>query len=107
MYGDTVMIGPNKGYKMKSTFWNDFSIADAFGLDAIKDTYKRCFREWKSDYEMITELCIVMNWKCWFWYENKNYSLSVIYQDYYYDLRDWCLDNLKGDELKFFIQVTD
>lgn len=33
------------GYKMKTTFWNDFTIADCFGIDAIEDTYKRSFRD--------------------------------------------------------------
>lgn len=29
------------GYVPKTTFWLDFSIADKFGLNAIKDTYNR------------------------------------------------------------------
>ena len=36
------------GYEEKTTFWDDFSIADAFGMVAIKDTYRRAFNEWKS-----------------------------------------------------------
>ena len=35
------------GYKPITTFWDDFSIADRFGISAIKDTYKRAFEEWK------------------------------------------------------------
>ena len=29
------------GYKPQTTFYEDFSIADMFGINAIKDTYKR------------------------------------------------------------------
>ena len=29
------------GYQPKTTFWMDFSIADKFGIAAIKDTYNR------------------------------------------------------------------
>ena len=29
------------GYEMQTTFWQDFSIADRFGIDAIKDTHSR------------------------------------------------------------------
>ena len=29
------------GYTPKTTFYEDFSIADAFGISAIKDTYRR------------------------------------------------------------------
>ena len=35
------------GYNTLTTFWDDFSIADSFGISAIKDTYKRAFEEWK------------------------------------------------------------
>ena len=27
-------------YEFKTTFWTDFTIADHFGLDAVKDTYQ-------------------------------------------------------------------
>ena len=27
------------GYETKTTFWEDFTIADAFGVDAINDTF--------------------------------------------------------------------
>lgn len=39
------------GYKPFTTFWDDFSIADNFGIDAICDTYNRAFQEWKTDYK--------------------------------------------------------
>ena len=39
---------PN-GYESKTTFWEDFTIADYFGKDAIQDTYNRAFKEWKSN----------------------------------------------------------
>lgn len=35
------------GYEPISTFWTDFSIADTFGKEAVKDTYERAFAEWK------------------------------------------------------------
>ena len=60
------------GYEMQTTFWQDFSIADKFGISAIEDTYERAFKEWKDNYIYLTELVIVVNWKCWQHYENKN-----------------------------------
>ncbi|MBO7735987.1 MAG: hypothetical protein J6S67_25685 [Methanobrevibacter sp.] len=54
------------GYKPKTTFYMDFSIADRIGgVKAIKDTYKRAFNEWKTNYEYLTELVMVLNWKIW------------------------------------------
>ena len=43
-------------YECQTTFWEDFSIADAFGEDAVKDTFKRAFEEWKDDYRYLTDI---------------------------------------------------
>ena len=94
------------GYKPLTTFYLDFSIADKFGLTAIQDTYNRAFEEWKSNYKYITELVMVLNWKCWRWYQVKD-EYSRLYSNLYYKLDEWCMDNLKGEELDYYIQTTD
>lgn len=68
------------GYKPKTTFWLDFTIADNFGADAVKDTYSRAFNEWKTDHVYLTELVLVLNWKIWQHYEI-NEPLARIYND--------------------------
>lgn len=95
------------GYKPKTTFYMDFSIADMFGVSAIKDTYNRAFEEWKSDVEYITELVMVLNWKIWEHYESKNAKYTELYDSLYTKLRDWCFDNLKGNDLTYFLRTTD
>lgn len=57
------------GYKPITTFWNDFSVADAFGTSAVADTFKRAFEEWKGNYKYLTELVMVLNHKIWQWFE--------------------------------------
>lgn len=73
------------GYTQKTTFWQDFSIADAFGISAIKDTYKRAFKSWKTNTEYVTELVMVLNWKCWQWYEKGNKAYSELYGELFYE----------------------
>ena len=51
------------GYKPKTTFYEDFSIADRFGIPAVKDTFKRAFEGWKDNHIYLTELVMVLNWK--------------------------------------------
>lgn len=101
------MITEMTGYVPQTTFYEDFSIADAFGLDAIQDTYDRAFKEWKSNYIYVTELCMVVNWKCWEHYEHGRLEMSKLYSKLYYELDDWCLNNLKGSELEYYIKTTD
>lgn len=101
------MTLPN-GYELTTTFWEDFSIADAFGIDAIKDTFNRAFEEWKTNYVYLTELVIVLNWKICFWY-NKNGSCeqSRLYNELWEKADTYAMDNLQGKEKDFFLEITD
>lgn len=95
------------GYKMMTTFWSDFTIADRFGAAAIEDTYKRAFNEWKDNYQYLTELVMVLNWKIWQHYEANNESISRIYNDLWEKTDIYAQEHLKGEELSCFYRVTD
>jgi hypothetical protein len=99
------MTLPN-GYKMTTTFFQDFAIADKFGVNDIKDTYKRAFKEWKDNYIYLTELVVVLNWSIWKWY-SKNDTIAKLYQDLWEEADSYAMENLKNDELLFFLRVTD
>ena len=99
-------IAELNGYEPKTTFWQDFSIADAFGPDAVQDTFNRAFDEWKTDYIYLTELVLVLNHKIWQHYE-KNEQLAKLYNDLWEKADNYACDHLKGDELTYFYNVTD
>lgn len=94
------------GYKPMTSFWQDFSIADAFGITAVADTFKRAFNEWKGNYKYLTELVMVLNHKIWQWYE-KDKQLAKLYNEAFNTANDYALDNLYGSELTYFYCVTD
>ena len=95
------------GYKTISTFWQDFTIADAFGVNAVKDTFKRAFAGWKSDYKMLTELVMVLNHKLGWHYEQGHKELALAYEACWKEADAYACDNLKGEELSYFYEVTD
>ena len=100
------------GYEMKTTFWTDFNIADRFGLDAVKDTYKRAFDEWRNDRVYATELVMVLNWKSWEHSYTNEQGIPIAdeigswYAEKYYELRDWCLDNWTNEDDKTYLLQT-
>lgn len=94
------------GYKTKTTFWSDFSIADAFGTDAIIDTFCRAFKEWHENIVYLTELALVLNHKTWFWYD-RNKSRATVYDQLWREVDDYCHDNLTGEDAEYYFQVTD
>lgn len=94
-------------FEWKTTFMTDFAIANKYGKDAIIDTFKRAFEEWKTDVVFCTELCMVMNIYCWSFYEKGNEEWSRLYADYYYKVRDYALDHFKGEDFQYFWRMTD
>lgn len=97
----------SNNYNFKTTFWSDFTIAEAFGADAIIDTFNRAFNEWKSDYIYLTELVLVLNWKLWNWYEKGEDAIAKIYDTLWREADSFAYDNLQGEELEYFMKETD
>lgn len=94
------------GYKPITTFYQDFSIADHFGINAIKDTFKRAFNEWKDDYKFLTELVMVLNWKIFEHYEN-NEQVARVYDSLWKQADEYAIENLKDEEAKYYYEITD
>ena len=94
------------GYELQTTFWMDFTIADAFGSDAIFDTFTRAFSDWKNNTIYATELAMVMSWKSCDWYD-KNKEISQQYAKYYHQVDEWCMSHFKDEDLMYYIKTTD
>ena len=94
------------GYTLKTTFWNDFSIAEKFGTRAIRETYERAFKEWKSNIEYFTELSLVLNWKAWH-FQKTNPTFAELYCELWEDCDLWAGNNLKGADARYYYEVTD
>lgn len=93
-------------YELLTTFWDDFSIADRFGVSAVRDTFNRAFAEWKEDCQYLTELILVLNHKIWQHYE-KRPELVALYQSFWEQADRYAVEHLQGDELSYYYRVTD
>lgn len=94
------------GYDLMTTFWEDFSIADKYGIAGVKDTYRRAFSEWKDDYKFFTELTLVLDHKIWQHYES-NRELAALYDRLWREADEYAMNNFKGEELDYYYRVTD
>ena len=91
-----------------TTFFGDFTVAEPFGIEAVKDTFKRCMESWKDSYKYLTELVMVLNHKGWMWYEkDKESEFAKFYFSAFEEAKSYGYDHLKGDELRFFDRVLD
>jgi len=94
------------GYEPKTTFWDDFSIADRFGLNAVQDTYNRAFRGWKENYVYLTELVLVLNHKIWQHYQT-NEPLAKLYDQLWRKADMWACEHLRGEEIEYYYTTLD
>lgn len=95
------------GYETKTTFWQDFTVADWLGLDAIRDTFNRIFNKKKRNTVYLTELVMVLNWKIWQHYENGNKLYAKLYNELWEIADSYAVENLTGDDLTYFYNTTD
>lgn len=98
------------GYTSQTTFWDDFMIAEKFGIDSVRDTYNRAMRAWSDNYIYLTELVMVLNWNIWYWNgagTKKAEELTEIYNELWEKADEYALDHLTGDELQYFLRTMD
>ena len=97
----------NFGYDVITTYFEDFTIAEHFGTKAIKDTYARAKEEYKNNYKVLTELSLILNHKLWFEYNKGNMKLAKVYDELWRKHHSHCINHLEGEELSYYLTVTD
>ena len=92
-----------------TTFCRDFMMAEVYGVAAIRDTFNRAFAGWKSHYKYLTELAMTLNHRLFYWHEaaGENDERTKLYSELWERTDAWGYNNLKGDELSFFLRVLD
>lgn len=95
------------GYESQTTLWGDFGVADDFGKDSIRDTFKRTFKNYKDDKVYGTELAMVLNHKAWQHHAQENEDYMRLYVELFDKLDRYILDHWKGEDLTYYIKTTD
>jgi len=95
-------------YEPMTSFWSDFSIAERYGEEEILDTFKRIFKEYKTDYKYLTELVMVLNHKIWQHHEIPGHKrLAELYDKLWRQADEYACTHLTGEELSYFYSTTD
>ena len=94
------------GKKRKTTFFSDLSIAECYGVKAVKDTYKNVMRSWGKDIDFMCEWVICLNQKIWQHYNSKP-ELAKVYDELWRKADDYCRKHFKGEELSTYYAYTD
>ena len=109
-------MGVNTIQPITTTFRQDFNIAEAWGRDAVRDTFNRCVEEWKDDIRYMTNLVLVLNHKVWDWWDKEQDSKEEPWATFYNELWRRAVDTVydlygKGEysreEMDFYFLMTD
>ena len=95
------------GYEPITTFYEDFSIADHFGVKAIRDTFKRGLKSAEFfGYKELTEFVMALNWKI-----HEHYNRNEVYAELYLELwekaSEHVTETLQGEELEYYYRTID
>lgn len=94
------------GYKPKTTFYTDLSIADKYGKSGILDTYDRVFDAWKTDTEYFTEFIMALNWKIYEHYKT-NKPIAIVYNELWQKAEEYVYNNWNETQLDYYYRTTD
>ena len=94
------------GKERKTTFFSDLSIAECYGINAVKETYRDVMASWGDHLEFMCEWVICLNQKIWQHYD-KHRELAKVYDDLWRKADDYCRKNFKGEELRKYYDYID
>lgn len=93
-------------YKFESTFYEEFSIAEEYGADGIREHYDLVFNQWKDNLKFLTELVLVLNLKIFLWYGVDDTN-GKTYDQLWKETDGYALDVLKGEDLHYYLSTLD
>ena len=94
------------GYKPLTSYYFDFSIAEAYGIEAMEETLDNAIKFWKDDYKVLTELVMVLNWKMFEHNKGSEQMLDFYYKNYIM-LSNYCENNFTKKQLQYYYKTTD
>lgn len=91
-----------------SNLWQTFSILDTFGSEKnVETTHGELMKTFGKNPVMLTAACLVFNWKLWDHYNAGRMSMAKLYDRIWKSVDAHAVETLKGDDLRFFLEVTD
>ena len=95
-------------WRPKTSAWQSFSIAEQISEREVNDTYKRLFNQMKDDYQLLTELVMVLNHKMFQHSEIPGHRrLCELYGNLFESADGYAMKTLKDDQLSYFLSIID
>jgi len=98
-------------YTPVTNLWEQFTEAEMNGLEAVDILAEDAFELYKNDIVCLTEFIMVINHKCWYWFEHNDNQVGRFYSDLYYEFDEKAInyiENNMGDEaISYYFKTLD
>ena len=91
---------------LESNYWEDFTKVENKWTKAIEELCETLFEKNKNNVKYLTELVLVLNWKIWDYYETDE-NIARVYDKLWRKLDEYCCENLKWEEARYYFRKTD
>ena len=98
---------PSEADRPSTLFYADFKVAEAYGIKAVKDTFKNCGDLTKRDWKEVAELSVVLNHLLWEAYYAKNEPLAKLYDKLWREVDGLCHSWTDEDRATYYFNLTD
>lgn len=89
-------------------FMQDFRTADLFGANAIEDTFRRAWDEWKENADYFSSMTLTLNHLCWYHHDTGNDGYCRLYEKLYRKAAGWCYDHFTAkDDQRLIFEKLD
>ena len=93
-------------FKLESTFWEEFSIAEDYGSEGVREHYDLVFNQWKDNLKFLKVLVLVLNIKIFLWYGVDD-TIGLTYDQLWKETDGYALETLKGEDLHNYLSTLD
>jgi hypothetical protein len=83
------------------------SIAEWYGADSVRDTYKNVMRSWVKDVVYFTEFVMCLNWKIWEQHARGNEELALVYDELWRQADELACNTYKDEDADYYYRTTD
>lgn len=88
-------------------FMQDFRIADSFGEEAVRDTYKRAKECWKDNVKYFASLVMTLNHQSWYWNDKGDDDMCELYKELWMDADEWGANHFTGEDAHYYFSFLD
>lgn len=99
------------GYTPATNLWEKFTECEFNGLEAIDSFAEEVFNLYKDNIIYLTEFIMVINHKCWYWFEHGDNHIARFYSELYHEFDERAINyiesNMDNEAMTYYFRTLD